>query len=246
MALRLERISVRPDSRRVADRPTGRHAGFAALSRLPRHLKGQAESAAMPSKRRPPLAPLRKSRLVLFALALQAATLIVVPAYAQVKIDVSAETARRAANKTYLDDLAVHDTALIYQSICIENESLFVPGWTIPADLAASDYKATGLMLRIEVLPGKKLKATLIDAAQGQGIAKGHSNEPKTLSASDYNVEVINYVNGLFAGGAFGVDTCEEERRANPLRTLNLFSIESINGFTKISELLASVTSKGH
>ena len=103
-----------------------------------------------------------------------------------------------------LDDLAVHDSALIYQSICIENEGLFVPGWTIPADLAAESYKATGLMLRIEVLPGKKLKAILIDAAQAQGIAKGHSNEPKTLTASDYNVEVINYVNGLFAGGIRG------------------------------------------
>jgi hypothetical protein len=179
-------------------------------------------------------------------LALQAATLIVAPAYAQVKIDVSAETARRAAKETYFDDLAVHDTALIYQSICTENDGLFVPGWTSPADLTASDYKATGVIMRVEVLPGKKLKATLIDAAQAQGIAKGHSNEPKTLSASDYNVQVINWVNRLFAGGDWGVNTCEEERRENPLRTLNLFSIESINGFTKISELLASVTSTGH
>jgi hypothetical protein len=40
------------------------------------------------------------------------------------------------------------------------------------------------------------------------------------------------------------VMSCEDERRANPLRTLNLFSLESINGFSKVSELLASVTGK--
>ena len=160
------------------------------------------------------------------------------------KIDASEETARRAANETHLDDLAVHDTALIYQSVCIENEGLFVPGWTSPADLAADSYQAIGLMMRIEVLPGRKLKATLVDAAQAQGIAKGRSNEPKTLSASDYNAQVIKFVNRLYDGGEFGINTCEEERRANTLRTLNLFSVESINGFTKISELLASATSK--
>ena len=110
---------------------------------------------------------------------------------------------------------------------------------------ASSTYAASGLILRIEVLPGKKLKAILVDAAQAQAIAKGHSNEPKTLSTSDYNSAVIAYVHRFYEGGLFGVITCEEERRLNPLRTLNLFSLENINGFVKISELLASVTAKG-
>jgi hypothetical protein len=55
----------------------------------------------------------------------------------------------------------------------------------------------------------------------------------------------IDYIYGLYDGGWFGVMSCEEERRANPLRTLNLFSLESINGFSKVSELLASVTGTG-
>jgi hypothetical protein len=181
---------------------------------------------------------------LIFALLQAGAILFTASTYAQVKIDVPADIARRAANKTYLDDLAVHDTALFYQSLCVESGSLFVPGWTPPADLANSSFPATGLIMRVEVLPGKKLKATLIDAAQAQGIARGRSNEPKALSMSDYNAAVIDYVNRLYEGGDFGVPTCEEERRLNSLRTLNLFSLESINGFTKISELLASVTAK--
>jgi hypothetical protein len=165
-------------------------------------------------------------------------------ALAQMKVDLPAETARRAANKTHLDDLAVRDTALIYQSLCVENGSLFVPGWTVPADLANSTYQQTGIILRIEVLPGKKLKGTLIDAAQAQGVARGRTNEPKALSESAFKQAVIEYVNGLYIGGLWGVMSCEEERRTNPLRTLNLFSLESINDFSKVSELLASVTGK--
>src|SRR5262249_2250045 len=94
-------------------------------------------------------------------------------ALAQMKVDLPAETARKEAKKTYPDDLAVRDTALIYRSLCVENGSLFVPGWTVPADLANSSYQQTGITLRVEVLPGKKLKGTLIDAAQAQAIAKG-------------------------------------------------------------------------
>jgi hypothetical protein len=94
------------------------------------------------------------------------------PAYAQMKIDVSADVARRAANITYVDDLSVRDTALIYQSMCVENGRLFVLGWTRPLDLASNTYQEKGLLLRIEVLPGEKLKGTLVDAAQAQGSQK--------------------------------------------------------------------------
>jgi hypothetical protein len=160
------------------------------------------------------------------------------------KVDLPAETARKAAKKTYLDDLAVRDTALIYRSLCVENGSLFVPGWTVPADLANSSYQQTGIILRVEVLPGKKLKGTLIDAAQAQAIAKGRTNEPKVLSETAFNEAVIDYVNGLYDGGWLGVTSWQDERRMNPLRTLNLLSLESINGFSKVSELFASVTGK--
>jgi hypothetical protein len=100
-------------------------------------------------------------------------------------------------------------------------------------------------MLRAEVLPAKKLKGTLIDAAQAQALAKGHPSAPSVLSMADYNKEVIGYVNSIYEGGLFGILSCEEECRLNVLRVLNLFSLESINGFTKLSDLLASVTSKG-
>jgi hypothetical protein len=99
--------------------------------------------------------------------------------------------------------------------------------------------------MRIEVLPGKKLKGTLADAAQAQEIARGHSNAPRVLTQSAYNQAVIrDFVNYLYIGGEFGVRPCEQERRENPLRTLNLFSLESVNGFTKLSDLLGSVTPK--
>jgi hypothetical protein len=160
------------------------------------------------------------------------------------KVDVSEDTIRRLANSTQLDDLAVNDTALIYRSMCLENGGLYVPGWTAPSDLAKSDYQQTGLMLRIQVLPGRKLRGTLVDAAQAQAIAKGRSNEPASLVGAAYNEAVISYIRGIYEGGFFGVLSCEDERRSNPLRTLNLFSLESINGFNKISDLVASVTPK--
>ena len=79
-------------------------------------------------------------------------------ALAQMKVDLPAETARKAAKKTYLDDLAVRDTALIYRNLCVENGSLFVPGWTVPADLANSNYQQSGIILRVEVLPARSSK----------------------------------------------------------------------------------------
>jgi hypothetical protein len=84
----------------------------------------------------------------------------------------------------------------------------------------------------------------LIDAAQAQGIAKGLTKEPISLPEAEYRAEVIKFVKQLLDGGTFGIGTCDEERRVNPFRTLNLFSVESINGFTKISELLSSVANK--
>jgi hypothetical protein len=187
--------------------------------------------------------PMKRS--LLRVILLQAVLVFPAAAYSQMKIDLPLDTVRRAANKTYLDDLAVHDTALLYMPFCIDNGALFVPGWSSPADLANSQYPQSGLMLRVEVLPAKKVRGTLIDAAQAQAIAKGSPNAPSVLSTADYKKAVIAYVNTIYEGGFFGIGTCDEERRRkNPLRVLNLFSLESINGFTKLSDLLASVTTK--
>jgi hypothetical protein len=167
-----------------------------------------------------------------------------VDASAQVKIDISGDDARKAAGINYIDDLAVHDTALIYESYCIKDNGLYIPGWTIPADLASSTYASTGVLLRIEILPGKKIKAILVDAAKAQSIAKGNASAPAVLSKEDYNKEVRTVVNRIFDGGLFGVNSCDEEQKQNPLRTLNVYAVDSINGYSKLSDLLASVKSK--
>ena len=185
-------------------------------------------------------------RFLLTLVLVQAGLAFPAAVHSQVKIDLPLETVKKAANVTYLDDLAVHDTALLYLPFCIDNGAIYVPGWSTPRDLANSQYQESGLLLRVEVLPGKKLKASLVDGAQAQAIAKGRSNAPSVLSTTDYNKEVIAYLNHIYEGGLFGVGSCEEERRQNPLRVLNLFNLESINGFTKLSDLLASVTGKGH
>src|SRR5262249_9292092 len=105
--------------------------------------------------------------------------LVAAPTYGQMKLDLPADTVRKAANKTHLDDLAVHDTALIYRDFCLDNGSLFVPGWASPLDLANSTYQQNGIILRVEVLPGRKLKGTLVDGAQAQQIAKGQPSAAK-------------------------------------------------------------------
>jgi hypothetical protein len=175
-----------------------------------------------------------------FAVAI--ASLLPTSAQSQIKLDSSADAARRLAKETYIEDLAVNDAAHIYNYICIENGGLYVPGWTQPADLASSTYAQTGIILRIQILPGRKLKGTLVDAAQAQAVAKGKSNEPSSLDPAAYKMAVIDYVNGLYKGSPFGTHLCEEERQSNPQRTLTLYALDSINGFSKISDLLASVS----
>lgn len=160
--------------------------------------------------------------------------------YSQMKLDTPADSVRRLANETYIEDLTVNDTAHVYNNICIENGGMYLPGWTQPADLANSSYAQTGVILKIQVLPGKKLKTTLVDAAQAQAVAKGKSNEPASLDPAAYRKAVIDYVNGLYKGTFFGPRLCEEERRGNPVRTLTLYPVESINGYSKISDLIAS------
>jgi DNA invertase Pin-like site-specific DNA recombinase len=95
---------------------------------------------------RPPGARTMK-RLCTIILLQASASLFACEAVSQMKIDVPADTVRKLANITYLEDLSVNDTALIYQTVCVENGGLFVPSWTVPSDLAKSEYKQTGLLL---------------------------------------------------------------------------------------------------
>ena len=164
-------------------------------------------------------------------------------AYAQVKIDASSDAVRKAAGKIYLDDLSVNDTAMLYYPFCIKEESLYIMGWSVPVNLATNTYEQTGVILRVEVMPGKKLKATYVDAAQAQKVARGNATAPSSLSKADYNKAVIEQIDRIFSGGFFwDTGSCDELQQRNPLRPLNLFAVQSINGFAKISDLLASVT----
>jgi hypothetical protein len=185
-------------------------------------------------------AKMKKSYILLVTAATCLVNIVPYQAKSQVKIDISSDDARKAAAITTIDDLSVHDSALIYESYCIKDEALYVPGWTRPADLASSNYPATGLMLRIEVLPGKRLKGTLVDAAKAQQVAKGNASTTSTMSKDEYNSNIISIVNRILDGGDWGVKSCEFEKNFAPLKVMNLYSIDSINGHTKLSELLAS------
>ncbi|MFQ6238261.1 hypothetical protein [Sinorhizobium meliloti] len=169
-------------------------------------------------------------------------SLLPLSAAAEVLIDIDAHTARAAVQRTTLDDLSINDTALMHSSFCIKDQRLFVPGWTSPSSLGTDTYAANGVIFKAVVLPGKKLKITLVDAAQAQNVAKGNPSAPSVLSTEDYNKEVRGHINYLFSGGLFGTTTCDDEQRQNPLRTLTLFEVESINGFNSLSELLKSVS----
>lgn len=162
-------------------------------------------------------------------------------AAAEVLIDVDANTVKAAVGETTLDDLSINDSAVIYSSFCIKDRRLYVPGWTSPSSLGTNTYAATGVLFKALVLPGKKLRITLIDAAQAQNVAKGNPSAPPVLSTDDFNKEVRGHINHVFSGGSWGTLTCDDEQRQNPLKTLTLFEVESINGFNSLSELLKSV-----
>jgi hypothetical protein len=136
----------------------------------------------------------------------------------------------------------VNDAALVYGNFCVQDDGLYIPGWTRPADLAKDTWAATGVVLRVEVLPGKKLRGRYVDAAQAQKIAQGQVNEPSAMTKEIYNKAIVSQVYNLFGGSFFGTIKCEDVQRQNPLRKMNLFSVDSLNGYKKISDLLASVT----
>jgi hypothetical protein len=86
-------------------------------------------------------------------------------AHAQVQLDARLPS---SAAVVLLEDLSINDSALFYSSFCLKNGGLLIPGWRHPADLANSTSSAIGIILKLQVLPGHRLKATYIDAAQAQ------------------------------------------------------------------------------
>ena len=176
------------------------------------------------------------------ALAIMFAVLFSETGRAEVLIDIDADTARKSAQETTLEDLSVNDSVLIYKNFCIKDDRLYILGWTTPANLGASNYTASGVILKAVVLPGKKLKLTYVDAAQAQSIARGNTLAPAVLSPKDYNRHIRDDIYRVFSGGLFGTTLCDSEHVQNPLRRMTLFDIESLNGFTSLAALLKSVS----
>jgi hypothetical protein len=63
------------------------------------------------------------------------------------------------------------------------------------------------------------------------------------LSKEEYNKAVRDAINNIFTGGFFGTHMCEDELKSNPLRKTDLFAVDSLNGYNKLSDLLKSVIS---
>lgn len=160
---------------------------------------------------------------------------------AQVLMDAPYDRVLRANAQTTLDDLSINDTALIYRQVCLEGREMKVMGWAEPSDLANSTYNSSGILLKVTVLPGRRLRGTFVDAAQAQAIAKGNPSAPPVLSESDLKKEVREWLGQIYEGGYFGMATCEQTASENPLREMTLFTLDSLNGATTISELLDSV-----
>jgi hypothetical protein len=126
---------------------------------------------------------------------------VVTDARAQVQIDINDNQARQAAGRTYLEDLAIHDTALIYTgSLCVKDGAIYVPNWVEPANLANGTYTSTGIIAKSEVLPGRRLKILLVDERQAQLQALGRVGEKSDMTKEDYNKQVRDFIHGMFVG----------------------------------------------
>jgi hypothetical protein len=183
------------------------------------------------------------SKLVLTVCYNFAALLVLCcPSLSQVTVDIDAETARRAANRTFLEDLAVNDNAYTYQNFCIKEDALYLPGWTTPINYTNDTYTASGIVVQVRILPGKRLAARFVDARQTQLKAQGNPTAPAILSKEEYNKSVRDEIENIFSGGFFGTPLCDDVIKANPLRKADLFAVDSLNGYKRLSELLKAVS----
>jgi hypothetical protein len=160
-------------------------------------------------------------------------------------IDIDSDTARRAANRTQIEDLSVNDTAYVSGGFCIKDGGVYIPGWVTPTDYSTATWTASGVLTQIQIVAGKRVTARFVDARQAQLKAQGNPNAAPVLSREEFNKGVIGVINEIFGGGLFfGTMTCDDVARFNPLRKLNLYAIDSFNGYKKLSQLLTSVQSK--
>jgi hypothetical protein len=166
-----------------------------------------------------------------FIATLVACGIFSISSSSQVAVDIDSETARRAANRTLLDDLSVNDNAYIYQNFCIKENVLFIPGWTTPINYTNDTHTASGIILHIRTLPGKRLTTQFVDARQVQLKAQGNPAAAAILSKDEYNKAVRDGIERIFSGGLFGTPLCDDELKANPLRKTELFAVDSLNGY---------------
>lgn len=176
-------------------------------------------------------------KTIIGTLALMAS---VVVAQADVVLDVTYDQVKAASNSLDLGDLSVNDTAFLYNPFCFEDNKLFVPVTERPTDLAGSEYDASGIIYQVKVLPGHKLSIRIVDARQAQLIARGTVDAAPSLSQPDFNSKIVDGIEALFRDNFFSSPICAVARSKSPLIDLQLYTVESINGFNKLSDLLQS------
>ncbi len=178
------------------------------------------------------------SRLLIVLLPIMVSS----PALAQVQVDIDQETASRSANRIEIRGLSVNDIAYLYSAYCIKDGGLFVTGWSIPVNYGDSTWNASGIVTQIEVLPGRKIEAKFVDARQAQLKAQGNTKYEVEMPKEEYNKLVREKVSSFFNGGFLDSSPmCDEILKANPMQKPDLFAVDSLNGFKKLSELLKSV-----
>jgi hypothetical protein len=115
-------------------------------------------------------------------------------------------------------------------------------GWTVPINYSNDTDTASGVILHIRIQPGKRLTAEFVDARQVQLKAQGNPNAAIVLSKDEYNKAVRDKIEQIFSGGFFGTVSCEDVLKSNTLRKTELFAVENLNGYKKLSELLKAVS----
>jgi len=66
----------------------------------------------------------------------------------------------------------------------------------LPAE-AGCALESAAIINAATVRANRKVRGTLVDAAQAQAVAKGISNQPPSLAPSAYNEAVVSFINSL-------------------------------------------------
>jgi hypothetical protein len=183
-----------------------------------------------------------KKQIFISALAALVLSLHTTASYSQVSVDIDAETARRAVGTMFLEDLSVNDNAYIYSNLCVKDNGLYITGWTVPANHSKDTYTDSGVTLQIRVLSGRRLAVWFVDARQVQLKAQGNPSAGAVLSKEEYDKAVRRDIERIFSGDLFHTPMCDDELRSNPLRKTDLFAVDTLNGYKKLSDVLRSVS----